>query len=530
VKASFLAALALLCWLAACSRDEPTVVFDTPGVFEPPVVFEPPDTDPRSSILNFDAAGNRLARFDVAGNEVDAHGGEIERFGDSYYWYGEHYGCGFQWTVAGTPFCGFHAYVSPDLEHWTDLGEMWPATINSQWQAWCGGHTDGCFRPRVVYNQSTGRYVMWLNAYQAEGGYWVFTSKSPGGDFTLHTPGPRLAVADRPYRGDEDLFVDDDGTAYIAYTNAAAGGDIVIEELDRDFLNGDGRYTTAGLKSAEAPSLFKYNNRYYLQFSDPHCGFCTTGTSYVTAPSPLGPWSRKRAITATSCGGQPSHVSVLPAADGGSWYMYQSDLWNDGEANEATAGHYWARLSFDSAGAILPIACEPRSSAATMVSAAAPEGRGERWRLTCDIGGSGRAQREVRFAPTSSESLTGVSLAVFQKGSFNSPQRGPPNAALIVELRSLDGANDVLATATVDTSQVSWAARQVMVPLSAPLAAGKTYGIRLRSSASRGCYGLAFRDDVGTPLLSSYQSGDNGTSWTFERNRTIKTDLAFAQP
>src|SRR5206468_13027004 len=34
-------------------------------------------------------------RFDVHGNAIDAHDGEIQRFGDTYYLYGTSYGCGY---------------------------------------------------------------------------------------------------------------------------------------------------------------------------------------------------------------------------------------------------------------------------------------------------------------------------------------------------------------------------------------------------------------------------------------------------
>ena len=135
-------------------------------------------------------------------------------------------------------------------------------------------------------NERTGRYVLWINSYDVSQGYHVFESSSPAGPFTERDV-PVLAVnagiTPGVNNGDHDLFVDDDGTAYLAYTDWRRGGDIVIEELDRRWLSGTGRYVRVGVTATEAPSLFRRGGRYYLTLSDPNCGYCKTGTSYSTA-------------------------------------------------------------------------------------------------------------------------------------------------------------------------------------------------------------------------------------------------------
>src|SRR5205823_2003791 len=103
------------------------------------------------------------------------------------------------------------------------------------------------------------------------------------------------------------------GTGYLAYTDWRSDGDIVVESLSQNYLTGTGQYTRIGQSRTEAPSLFKRGNTYYLTYSDPNCGYCSgTGTSYRTAPSPLGPWSAPAKISENSCGGQPSFVSAIP--------------------------------------------------------------------------------------------------------------------------------------------------------------------------------------------------------------------------
>ncbi len=121
----------------------------------------------------------------------------------------------------------------------------------------------------------------------------MFEATSPTGPFAEREV-PRLAVnAGIPpgvNNGDHDLFADEDGTGYLAYTDWRRGGDIVVERLDDDWLSGTGDHVRLGVTATEAPSMFRRGERYYITLSDPNCGYCTTGTSYFTAEAPLGPW------------------------------------------------------------------------------------------------------------------------------------------------------------------------------------------------------------------------------------------------
>src|SRR4051794_19147075 len=79
--------------------------------------------------------------------------------------------------------------------------------------------------------------------------------------------------------------------------------------------------------------MFHRKNLYYLFFSDPKCGYCIRGTSYITAFSPLGPWTKNAVkISRDSCGGQPAAVSELPGPKG-SVFVYQSHQWHNMDAH-----------------------------------------------------------------------------------------------------------------------------------------------------------------------------------------------------
>lgn len=671
---------------------------------------------PVSHIVNGNAGGPTI-RFDTQGNAIDAHDGEIERFGDTYYLYGTSYGCGFRWQSPGAPFCGFRVYSSPDLEHWTNRGLLFDAAT-PQWQHRCDGSTYGCYRPHVVHNDSTGQYVLWINSYDVPVGYHVFTSSSPTGPFT-EQPVPSLGVNDNVpvgvNNGDHDVFVDRDGTAYLAFTDWRAGGELVIAQLDRSYLSGTGKYVRLGTRSTEAPSLFRRGDRYYITYSDPNCGYCTTGTSYLSAPSPLGPWtgsgtspdtwtvrngqlavngggiglSRDGAdwtdytmsftttpletggggsyaqagwvfrasdtgtgyawllgnypysnapqgsltkvvfrggavvsssvvplpfpvvggqsyrvattvsgatittvvngstvdtttdstfssgrigfresggsdgesalfddvrvtapdgtvllsddfsdglanwdrptpvvlgtkISTNSCGGQPADVAQLPAR-GGPVYLYQSDRWNSGAANEASALHYWEPLRFDSVGGIEPLQCgnsyDLPLAGAHVSPQPAPNPKIETtgdvgFHPYCDIGGP------IARAQTFTVHATGTLESV----SYTTMQSGRPAAPLKLQLTSLtpDGApGATLAATTVAPPEISWAPSWVSLHTAVPVQAGEQFALVVSSPTSGGCYGMAYSDSNPYAAGGAYYSNDSGTTWRAEQGRDL---------
>lgn len=279
----------------------------------------------QSTLVNFDAAGHQAVRFDTQGNAVDAHEGQIALFGNTYYFYGTGYGCGFR-EYRDTAFCGVDVYSSTDLVHWVNRGTLFDATTD-YWQSLCG-HGQGCFRPHVVYNAGTGRYVLWISGQNIDGGYVVLDSTSPTGPFVVR-PAPHLNVNNGigfP-QGDSSLFVDDDGTAYLIRTDWRRQGDVIIEQLDPTYESATTRFVRLQLTHNEAPVMFKRNGLYYVMTSDPNCAYCLgTGTGYLTAPSPMGPWSGNGPTP-------PPYWQVqdgtLLADGGGAGYSIQGADWTD---------------------------------------------------------------------------------------------------------------------------------------------------------------------------------------------------------
>ena len=122
---------------------------------------------------------NDAPLVDRNGDIVDAHDGSIARYNETYYLYGTAYN-----NQNGFSFSNrFVVYSSPDLVTWTFHGDI--TTVMDS--------TPGMyFRPHVVFNPGTKKYVLWYNWY-ARGTDWagrfgVATADQPWGPFTVQNP------------------------------------------------------------------------------------------------------------------------------------------------------------------------------------------------------------------------------------------------------------------------------------------------------------------------------------------------------
>jgi hypothetical protein len=205
---------------------------------------------------------NANPRIDTNGNIVDAHDGRIIKFEDRYYWYGTSYGETNGFTTANT----YHVYSSPDLKSWKKEGKLLPDQPVGVY-----------YRPHVIYNQKTQKYVLWFNWYPQlwDGQFGVATSDTPIGPFEILNDNVQMSRSEAGL-GDFGLFVDEDKTAYLSY-NTINNHQVSIEKLDED-------YTASSLENGgiiaqhmEAGSQFKRGDFYYL-LTDYTCCFCNYGS------------------------------------------------------------------------------------------------------------------------------------------------------------------------------------------------------------------------------------------------------------
>lgn len=303
---------------------------------------------------------NAQPRHDVSGEIIDAHDGCLKYFDGRYYLYGTAYGKSAGYSINNR----FRVYSSRNLKDWKFDGEL----IESP--------PDGVYyRPYVVYNRNTRKYVLWYNWYPRlwEGKVGIAVSDTPVGPFKAVKPEVKVAgYADRI--GDGSLFVDTDGVGYFIYTTIGQNHAIRIQRLTSDFLGVTSE--TSGILGVgcEAPALLRDHDRYYALF-DSTCCFCSAGSGVrvLVASHPLGPYVEKGNINRGTEGrpivaAQQTFVTeVLTPA--GPAFLWMADRW--GSRHDGIKGHdlqFWsAPMHFTSDGMIEPIDAAPAWTAVIQV-------------------------------------------------------------------------------------------------------------------------------------------------------------------
>ena len=308
---------------------------------------------------------NSAVTYDTFGVRVDAHDGQIVKDPASglFYLFGTSYGCGFTLSAPATPWCGVRVYRSADLQTWTPAGAVGGMyafdPFTDEFQGECDSAHFGCFRPHVA-RRPDGTWVMWVNAIRDPAGYIVLTATAPGGPYTRTDVPPVLALGptmDGVGYGDESITVDpaDPTSAWLTYTalGTAHNHQIAVEQLDPTWTTGTGAVAFLPELHVEAPSMFKRGALWYMMYSDPACPYCSNaGSSYDTASSPFGPWTKRGTPWPSSCVGQPAAVNAL-----NSQFIYQSDRWAQKPAggyqpNQYQANNYLAPVTFNTDGTI----------------------------------------------------------------------------------------------------------------------------------------------------------------------------------
>lgn len=205
---------------------------------------------------------NAEPRLDQDGNIVDAHDGRIIKFKDRFYWYGTSYGNTNGFTTANHYVC----YSSDDMMHWKKEGKL---LVDQPLGVY--------YRPHVVYNEATRKYVLWYNWYPKlwDGQFGVAISDKPQGPFKIVNDNVKMAKSAIGL-GDFGLFVDDDKTAYISY-NTIQNHQVSVEKLGAEYTSSTLNNGGVIAEHMEAGSMFKRDGKYYL-LTDYTCCFCNYGS------------------------------------------------------------------------------------------------------------------------------------------------------------------------------------------------------------------------------------------------------------
>jgi hypothetical protein len=292
---------------------------------------------------------NDQPRRDEQGDIIDAHDGCLQFFNGRFYLYGTAYGTNDGYGTANR----YRVYSSPDLSQWkfeANLLTNQPVGVY--------------YRPYVVFNTDTSKYVLWYNWYSKgwAGQEGVAVSDSPVGPFTIVTTNVfRRSPQIKP--GDGSLFIDDDGQGYYIFTTVSDNYCARVIRLTPDYLDITRQQSEVLACGVESPLLFRRKN-IYNALCGSLCAFCPQGSKIqtYTGPSPLGPFTPQSQINnlptqnSPIVAGQETWVAKIPSRPE-TVYIWLADLW--GQSTDGTRGHdfqFWSPpLEFDTNNDILPL-------------------------------------------------------------------------------------------------------------------------------------------------------------------------------
>jgi hypothetical protein len=255
--------------------------------------------------------------LDTDGKRIEAHGAGVIRSGDTWYWIGE------DKSGNSGAFKGVNCYASKDLSHW----EFKHTIITKQTSTELAAADRIIERPKVIYNATTKKYVMWLhwegqNYATAEAG--VFTSDTVDGDYQQVQ---HFRPNDRMSR-DDTLFQDDDGKAYFL-SASNENKDLSLYELTDDYTDMKRQLLTLWPGSyREAPAIMKANGTYFI-VNSAATNWDPNQQKYSSATSMAGPWSAL-ANLGDSTGFDTQTAFIIPVkGTKTTTFIYAGDRWQD---------------------------------------------------------------------------------------------------------------------------------------------------------------------------------------------------------
>lgn len=277
---------------------------------------------------------NGIQFKDTNGNVVHAHGGGVIKVGGYYYWFGENR------NSDGT-FNAVSCYRSADLKNWEFRSNV--LTKDSAEEL----NVSNIERPKVIYNSSTGKFVMWMHwengVDYGQARTAVASSSTVDGTYTYHG-------SFRPLGNDSrDMTVfNDNGTAYLI-SATKVNADLNIYKLTSDFLGVDSLVQTLWPgQYREAPAMFKRNGVYFLVTSGA-TGWNPNQAKYATATSIDGTWSGLSNFgDSTAYDSQSAYVLPVEGSQTTS-YLYMGDRWAGAWGGKVMESKYvWLPLRFPS--------------------------------------------------------------------------------------------------------------------------------------------------------------------------------------
>ncbi len=282
---------------------------------------------------------------DTAGQPIQAHGGGFLYHNERYYWFGQV----MDKPTLSTNFLnrvdvtGIGCYSSADLYHWKNEGLVLPATDDPDHDL----HTTKVVeRPKVIFNERTKRYVMWMHIDHADYSYGrvgVAVSDTVTGPFRY------LGSFNPCGKDSRDLSVyqDDDGKAYLIFASEW-NQTLVIAQLTDDYQDVSSTFTRNLVnEKREAPVIFKHDGAYILITSG--CtGWEPNAARFAVAHAVLGPWETMD----NPCTGPDAPTTfmsqgtfVLSAPGKSNAFIFAADRWNNADLGDSR--YVWLPILMD---------------------------------------------------------------------------------------------------------------------------------------------------------------------------------------
>ena len=332
---------------------------------------------------------------DNEGKHINAHGGGILFYNDTYYWFGEYRLPRYEKDKSKY---GVSCYSSKDLLHWKNEGLVLKVISDSS-----GLLKPGCIieRPKVIYNRNTRKFVMWFHhelkgqGYKAAltgvavsdnitGPYKYIRSLRPNaGVWPLNFPEEyknstlkesdlkngsdewKAAVKEglyvrRDFNGgqmarDMTLFVDKDGKTYHVHSSEE-NMTLHFSELTDDYLDFTGRYIRVlPGESNEAPAIFFAKGKYFM-FTSGTTGWKPNPGRLAASKKIFGEWtSLGNPCRGTddenkiSFGSQSTYVLPVEGKKGD--FIYMADRWIPD--NLADSRHIWLPVEWEKGNPVI---------------------------------------------------------------------------------------------------------------------------------------------------------------------------------
>ena len=356
---------------------------------------------------------------DTNGKPIQAHGGQVQKLPmpdgtEKWWWVGED-------KTTGSHSNGISAYSSDDLYNWTFEGYVMRSVPSREaldtdpyftalygdlteeekdYVYLCINKTNAIIeRPKMIYNEETKKYIIWFHAdgptEESDSSYaaaaaGMAISDTPNGPFTFIRRSRLHQLTDEEYledngvldwyeepqnRGfarDMNLFIDDDGTAYIIYSSEE-NRTMFISRLNDEYTDLDVPQEPVGLAKngvdfvrlfpggqREAPALFKYDGTYYMITSGA-TGWSPNPARYWKADEILGEWTDMGDPCIGDTDGKTfwtQSTNVIPVDPENGKFIYMGDRWGYGKTQDfsaealADSRYVWLPVQIDARGNI----------------------------------------------------------------------------------------------------------------------------------------------------------------------------------